>query len=162
MVSKVFSKLVCGIVLTFTVGTQYSFAITEEEVTATTHEISSTFMSPFCPGKLLSDCPSSSASDLKHQIAQRLSAGESRESIEESLYTLYGDQMRAAPLVKGFGSVAWFTPFLFLVAGIGIFSLWLIGRRKENAQVESAKEASSPSPIDPATRQKIESALHSD
>ena len=46
-------------------------------------EISSSILSPFCPGRVLSDCPSTDAGKLKHQIRERLYQGQTREEVEK-------------------------------------------------------------------------------
>lgn len=42
------------------------------------HQIFYQTLSPFCPGRLLSDCPSTAATELKDKIRIKLNAGESR------------------------------------------------------------------------------------
>jgi len=42
-------------------------------------------LSPYCPGRLLRDCPSSKASELKQSIRTDLSNGKSRNEIIENL-----------------------------------------------------------------------------
>jgi hypothetical protein len=39
-------------------------------------------MSPYCPGSLLNECPSSQAAELREEIRGRLQAGDTREQIE--------------------------------------------------------------------------------
>lgn len=95
------------------------------EVTTQANEIYGEVLSPFCPGRLLSDCPSGAASKLKTEIRTRLEAGDSKEEVIQHLYTLYGDEIRAAPEFKSFGMVAWLTPALFLFAGFGLIAYWL-------------------------------------
>ena len=88
-------------------------------------KISSQVMSPFCPGRLLSDCPSSAASDLRTSIRDMLSEGKTDEEIKDHLYALYGDEIRAAPPTQGFGLLAWTIPFVFLCFGGMVVSIWL-------------------------------------
>ena len=82
-------------------------------------------MSPYCPGRLLEDCPSSSASELKEKIRQRVAEGESKESIEEYLYSVYGESIRATPGFSGFGVAAWLGPVIFLAIGLMFITYWL-------------------------------------
>ncbi len=118
----------------------------------TMQEISASIMSPFCPGRLLVDCPSSSATELRHNILERLNRGESRAEIEEALITVYGEAMRAAPRAEGFGLVAWVAPFFLLVVGFLFVVLWLRGKRG----VEDGSTVSAPSE---EMRERIENLL---
>lgn len=86
-------------------------------------------LSPFCPGRLLRDCPSSAATELKDRIRGEVRAGKSREEILAGLYALYGDQIRAVPAVAGFGLAAWLAPGIFLLLGLLIIGMWLRSRR---------------------------------
>ena len=92
------------------------------------HKVFGAFLSPFCPGRLLSDCPSSAAGELREKIRARVEKGESGEQVLESLFDDYGDRFRAAPQARGFGTVAWVAPGLFLLIGIVTMSLWLRSR----------------------------------
>lgn len=86
-------------------------------------------MSPFCPGRLLKDCPSTAATDLKHEIKERLSKGETEEQIIASLEEKYGDQVYALPRNDLMGQIAWLTPVAFLILGGIIVGTWLLRKR---------------------------------
>ncbi len=82
-------------------------------------------MSPYCPGKLLSDCPSTAASELKEKLRVKISEGASEAELEDYLENVFGSGVHAAPPTSGFGLVAWFAPALFLVFGFIIYFFWL-------------------------------------
>jgi cytochrome c-type biogenesis protein CcmH len=109
-------------------------AVLDEKATAIYAEV----LSPFCPGRLLSDCPSGAARDLKKEIRAKLELGQSREQIIDSLYTLYGEDIRAAPEFSEFGIVAWVAPIIFLLVGFVIILAWLKLSKKNT--VDSASE----------------------
>ena len=88
------------------------------EIEAMAGEIFGEVLSPFCPGRMLNDCPSGNASQLKEKIRTDLSSGKDREEILDELYAVYGTSIRAAPTTEGFGWFAWITPFAFLPANI--------------------------------------------
>ena len=111
---------------------QSSPALTDEQVYQRSHEIYQNVMSPFCPGRLLSDCPSSAARNLKADIKERIAKGEPAEKIQGELQAMYGDEIRAAPPASGIGLAAWITPFLFLIAG-GVLLTWWLKRHREAA-----------------------------
>jgi cytochrome c-type biogenesis protein CcmH/NrfF len=99
----------------------FARAETSEETMRT---IASEFMSPFCPGRVLSDCPSSAASELKAKILADLQKGKSRAEIEDVLLAQYGDASLAAPRFSGFGLVSWLGPIVFLVVGLLGAAIW--------------------------------------
>lgn len=109
-------------------------------------------MSPFCPGRLLRDCPSSAATELKDNIRSRLEKGQTREEIMEDLVSIYGDQVKAAPETSGFGLLAWITPFVFLGVGLLLIFRWLAIKRR---QTSAAPAASVPS-LSPEMLERIE------
>ena len=117
------------------------------------HEVFGEVMSPFCPGRLLNDCPSPQAAELKQNIRTQLSQGLSTDQIFSALIDKYGEEVRATPKQSGFGLMAWVTPFLFLGAGVIAIWVWLKGSRQSSPS-ESAKIE-----IDQETRRKIEAEL---
>lgn len=111
-------------------------------------------MSPFCPGKLIADCPSPSAMQLRESIRGRIAEGESAESIRSELYETYGEFLRAAPTTKGFDLTAWMVPpAVVLVGGIALL-LWIRKRRRAPAAADSEAV-----PLDPEAKALIEAEL---
>ena len=108
------------------------------EVEAKAGEIFGEVLSPFCPGRMLADCPSGNASQLKEKIREDLSGGKDREEILDELYAVYGSSIRAAPTTEGFGWFAWITPFAFLIFGGIILSIWL---KRRSVRVEGEEQA---------------------
>ena len=99
------------------------------------NKIFNSLMSPFCPGRLLQDCPSGSAHELKEKVRARLDAGESTDEIQASLVSIYGDEILAAPPFRHFGVWAWLTPGIFLVVGVLGILVWIRSRRDQE-QIE--------------------------
>lgn len=101
-------------------------------------------MSPFCPGLLLSNCPSPQAGVLRDTIRARLAAGVPSDAIRDALLATYGDQVRASPPARGFGLVAWVMPGLALaVAGLAV-GLWLRRTTRRAAPPAAAPPALAP------------------
>jgi cytochrome c-type biogenesis protein CcmH len=88
-------------------------------------------MSPFCPGRALSDCPSSKAHDLKSEMRQKLEAGVQPDVVLAEVFAKYGDQYRAVPGFSGFALLAWLAPLVFLLAGL-LLALRLASARRSN------------------------------
>ena len=94
-------------------------------------EVQGNIMSPYCPGRLLKDCPSTAARELKVTIKERILSGESAEAIKEDLLEEFGEDMRASPKAEGIGMLAWIAPFLFLLLGAVVITFWVIRQSKD-------------------------------
>ncbi len=88
------------------------------------YALSREMMSPFCPGRSLSDCPSTEAESLRMWILVQDAAGRQRSEVEAELLDRYGDVILAAPRAQGFGWAAYLLPAVVFVAGgilLGVF-----------------------------------------
>lgn len=109
----------------------------QSEIDRMTQEIADVTMSPFCPGRTISACPSPAAKDLRDQIRNWLNQGYSKTAVTNQLRTLYGDDVLGTPEVEGFDLVAWASPILFLLIGLClIFGLLYTLRAKPSASSE--------------------------
>jgi cytochrome c-type biogenesis protein CcmH len=115
-------------------------------------------MSPYCPGRSLNDCPSSSAATLKQEVRGMIASGESREEIITKLAAKYGEDIRAMPSASGFGMLAWALPGVFLLLGSVAIGFWL----KRNAAPQQSDSSGGEKVLDEATRRKIEAAVDGD
>jgi len=79
-------------------------------------DLSRQLMSPFCPGKLLADCTSPNAGELREAIAGRLTAGETVAAVKADLVQQYGKEILGAPPAEGVGWLAWLVPGLLGLA----------------------------------------------
>ncbi|MBX7136452.1 MAG: cytochrome c-type biogenesis protein CcmH [Oligoflexia bacterium] len=131
--------------------TQLVFAQSDAASDQTAHQIYSTVMSPFCPGRLLNDCPSPDAAELKHRIREQLASGESSDQIIKALVTKYGDKLRAAPGFSGFGAAAYLVPAIFVLFGIGAIVFWLRRARQPGSEAEQINDD-----VDPSVAEEIE------
>jgi len=91
------------------------------------YDLAGEVMSPFCPGRTLSSCPSPQAAELIQWVVLQESAGATREEVEEQLYARYGDVIRSAPKPEGWGLAAYVIPLLAAVLGIGLVA-WILRR----------------------------------
>ena len=82
-------------------------------------DLSRELMSPYCPGKLLADCTSSLAGDLRTRIRTRLEAGESKAAVKADLVREFGTDILGAPPAEGVGWLAWLVPGLLAVVTAG-------------------------------------------
>jgi cytochrome c-type biogenesis protein CcmH/NrfF len=116
------------------------------------HQLARELMSPFCPGRALSECPSPQADELRLWIVQQARAGVPHEQVEAELYRTFGDQIRQAPRAEGVGLVAYAVPVAFLAAGAALLRVFL---RRGGA----GAEAPAPAPRDPALERARDDAL---
>ena len=75
-------------------------------------------MSPYCPGRTLSACPSGEATKLRENIRQMYRDGYTEEGIGNFLASKYGDAVKSMPKQKGFDLFAWIMPSVFVFLGI--------------------------------------------
>ena len=118
-----------------------------------THEISGLVLSPFCPGRTLNDCPSSSASEMRNKISQELVNGKSKDEILNQIYKSYGDEIRAMPKKEGFGLLAWLSPIGFLLIGIAVVYIWLSKHSPAENMTEKTLD------ISPEMKKRIEDEI---
>jgi cytochrome c-type biogenesis protein CcmH len=112
-------------------------------------------MSPYCPGKLIADCPSAPAVELREKIRERIAAGESGDAIRDELYETFGEYLRAAPTGSGFDLVAWVVPPLLIAIGAVAILIWI--RRRRPAPPATVSAASIP--LDPSAKARIAAEL---
>ncbi len=85
--------------------------------------LSESLMSPFCPGRTLSACPSEEAVKLRSEIRGMFKEGKGEEEIQGVLVSRYGADIRGIPAADGVGVLIWAAPatFLFLSLLLLIF-----------------------------------------
>ncbi len=96
------------------------------------YELADELMSPYCPGRALSECPSPNAAQLRGWILEQEKVGRSRDEVEAQLFARFGDQLRQAPRVEGVGLVAYLVP-LMLFAGGGLLVVVFLRRSGSSA-----------------------------
>jgi cytochrome c-type biogenesis protein CcmH len=123
------------------------------EVNRQASEVFETVMSPYCPGKLIANCPSSAAAELRQDIRRRIADGASADEIRQELLDTYGEAVRAAPEAEGFNLLAWLAPPAALLAAVVATVLWM---RRRSASIASGKSAQ---PLDADDRARVREAL---
>jgi cytochrome c-type biogenesis protein CcmH/NrfF len=82
-------------------------------------------MSPYCPGRSLTECPSPQATELRLWIQAQERAGVPREQVETRLFEQFGDQLRHGPRAEGWGLWAYLVPAAALAAGAVLVFVFL-------------------------------------
>lgn len=111
----------------------------QDQIDQQANQVFMSVMSPYCPGRLLSNCPSSAATELKNKIKDSLKDGASPETLIEDLVMQFGPQSRAAPSNTGFGLLAWLVPLIFLALGAFFIYFWL--RANQGRTVDTEEES---------------------
>jgi len=114
----------------------------EEQIDRRARRISSQVMSPFCPGRVLSECPSPSAGEWREDIRTWLEDGVPAPEIRERLESRVPDaNLRGRPKSSG----GWTIVFIGLALSLLLPALLLRKRLKrggDSAQAGANKAAS--------------------
>ena len=121
------------------------------------YELPHYLMSPFCPGRTISDCSSPQAESLRLWMIVQEAAGRTRADVETELLGKYGDVMRPAPRTDGFGAAAYLFPVGAFLAG-GVFIAFYL-RRQTHAGLGSTNSESSAAPLEPDLERIIDEEL---
>ena len=157
MTSKQLS-LLSGLSLVVLIGTAVWAEDFSPEVEKEASKVFHSLMSPYCPDKLIANCPSSKAAEMREDIRERIAAGESAADIREELVSMYGETVRAAPRARGFNLLVWVLPPLAVLVGAILSVVWL--RKRSVPILVDAESASRPTPaIDDEARERLEEEL---
>ena len=137
------------------VATQTATAQTDEAVNREAREIFETVLSPYCPGRTISNCPSPQAEDLRASIKEQLASGASSDEVKEELYAVFGDELRTIPRARGFGLLAWIVPGLGFLGGAWAITIWM--RRTKGEQTRAPEPA--PIELDPEAESRLKAEL---
>jgi cytochrome c-type biogenesis protein CcmH len=127
-------RAVALLVLSFALAPPPAWAAPEDVANAVAQEV----MSPYCPGVTLHDCPSSSAQEMREEIAGWARAGMTKDEILGRLEDEFGPSIRAVPRGRG-GLFAWLLPAVALAAGAGAAAV--LARRWTRRRVEAPPPA---------------------
>jgi cytochrome c-type biogenesis protein CcmH/NrfF len=126
-------------------------------------ELEHDLMSPYCPGRSLTECPSPQATELRLWIQAQERAGVPREQVEARLFQEYGDKLRHGPRAEGWGLSAYLVPAAALAAGFAFVFVFLRRQaRPVSDPVGAARPrdpASAAKPRDPELERRLDEEL---
>jgi len=99
------------------------------------YDLGGELMSPFCPGRTLSSCPSPQAAELVQWIVTQEAAGATREEVIDILIERFGEEILGAPPAEGITLWAYVFPIAGFMGGGGIAALVLrriVGRSRDD------------------------------
>lgn len=103
-----------------------------------------------CHPQSVYDCACGRAAELRDEIAGMIRAGRSGEDVIEGFVARQGEQVRIAPLARGFNLVAWLGPaFLFLGAAVALVLVLRRWRRSAPAAPDGQAPIAVVDPDDP-------------
>jgi len=98
---------------------------------------------PLCSGVRLDACELKACEQMRDVIAEKLTAGEPKETIKDYFVAQYGPQVMGEPPMEGFNWLAWILPVVALIGG-GVF-VWQRTRKMvvaPDAETEAAPAVS--------------------
>lgn len=123
------------------------------------YDMADELMSPYCPGRALSECPSPQASELRGWILEQEEAGVSKEAVETELFRVFGDQLRQTPRAEGVGLVAYVVPAVAFLFGGGLV-WWFLRRQRVGARADVERPPVPPlAPVDPELERQVDEEL---
>jgi cytochrome c-type biogenesis protein CcmH len=100
-------------------------------------------MAPCCWNQTIDIHGSPAAYELRHEIRNRLKAGESADAIEASLVSRYGPKILAVPDSSPLGSLA--TVLSLAFGGVGVAGYFMLRRWSRAGKAGDAKKAAAKS-----------------
>lgn len=134
-------------------------ALAADEAPGWHYDLEQHLMSPYCPGRTLTDCTSPQAAELRQWIVQQEEAGRSREEVEAQIYEQFGDVILQAPKAKGFGLAAYVIPAVGVVVGGAIVGIFLRRQSLKAARAEAAPRYVSDPALDPELDRRIDEEM---
>ncbi|MFC1639982.1 cytochrome c-type biogenesis protein CcmH [Gemmatimonadota bacterium] len=114
-----------------------------------------TVLSPYCPGRTISNCPSPQAEELRTEIKEKLAAGQAADEVKEELYATFGDDLRTVPRARGFGLLAWIVPGIGFLAGGWAIAAWMGRTRTPDTQASEPMAVD----LDPETQARLDAEM---
>ena len=120
------------------------------------YDLAGELMSPYCPGRTLSSCPSSQAAELVQWIAIQEAGGATQEQVVEMLIERFGEEILGAPPAKGMMLWVYVSLVMSFVVGGGLVVVTL---RRIVARGAVPDSASQDGPVDDDLARRIDADL---
>ncbi len=129
-----------------------AFAFENDEQQQRFRRLSNEFRCPMCQNANLTGSTGGVAADLRREIHRMILAGDSDTEIEQFMFERYGDFIFYRPRLRANTLLLWFSPLLFLMAGVWLG--WRIYRR-----ARGAREKVPAARLDAAERERLRHLL---
>jgi cytochrome c-type biogenesis protein CcmH len=117
-------------------------------------------MCPTCKGETLEESSAPAADRIRHFIAERIKAGDTKSEIKAKLVKQFGVGILAAPSRHGFDLLAWLLPLVGVGGGAVVIGLlvWRWSRSREPAAA-GAPELNGRPPLGPELEHRLDEEL---
>jgi cytochrome c-type biogenesis protein CcmH len=113
---------------------------------------------PICKDLSVADSPAPLAQQMRDEIAQKLSAGESADEIRAGFVAAYGNSVLMSPPRRGLAGAAYYLPLIVLAVG---FVIALVLLRRWLRTPEPDPPHGVPSPLSASQRRALDRAVAS-
>lgn len=113
-----------------------------------------------CHPQSVKACACGRAAELRNEMQAMIAGGMDGEEVIADYVARKGEQIRIAPVARGFNLVAWLGPLIgLIVTSVGM--VWVIWRWSKNAPSEASEPAcpTTQSPEDEHYRERLRAAL---
>lgn len=152
-----FSGVFVSLVLAFLV-----FGAGDAAAKSWSYDLAGELMSPYCPGRTLSSCPSPQAAELVQWMVVQEAGGATREQIIEMLIERFGEEILGAPPAKGITLWAYILPVLGFVVGGGLVVVALrriVAKKTVDDVVSGGADGPSPGAVDDDLARLVDAEL---
>ena len=118
------------------------------------YDLAGELMSPYCPGRTLSECPSPQAKTLRMWLLVQEAGGRTREEVAAELVERFGEGILPAPRPQGFGLAAYVIPVVVFVAG-GLIVFTFLRRQTREAPPPPTTDQ----PLDPELERLVDEEI---
>jgi cytochrome c-type biogenesis protein CcmH len=87
---------------------------------ARTASVAAQLRCPVCQGESIQDSPSELAQQMRGLVKDQLRAGKTPDQVKAYFVSKYGEWILLDPRPRGFNLVLYFTPYVLLLAGLGV------------------------------------------
>ncbi|MED5580410.1 MAG: cytochrome c-type biogenesis protein CcmH [Nitrospinota bacterium] len=150
-----FCRLIIPLFVIFSLTLAISTSSFSQKSKTTYGDVSKSLMSPVCPGKMLSDCPSSEGSQLREVVRRMIREGKSKEEILLYFVEVYGKSVLSVPPSEGFLITSWLLPFVVFVSGLIIFFLLVFSWLRREGVAEKEKSETIVSDLDSRVERQL-------
>jgi cytochrome c-type biogenesis protein CcmH len=132
--------------------------VTDDQVNA----IAKGIYCPVCPNTPLDVCETQACKDWRAQIKDQLSQGWSEQQIVTYFVDQYGERVLGEPRQKGFTSLVWVLPLIFVLFGVVMVGIVLKNWRINQAIVSQASAMQNPSPAAPPISDELRALIENE
>ncbi len=111
-----------------------------------------------CPGEPLNIDRCSGGDRMRAEIDRRLARGEDLQTILDFFVSRFGEDILTVPPRKGFNLVAWAAPFVMLLIGLVVATVF-IHRWRMADRLKGRRDEQAAGPEDPALQRRVEEEL---